>query len=74
MKKQKFDELGEQWLELRDVPKEGLFRLSSGSNAPVWVRGDYDRASKKYVCNKYDNYWYESGFGGKRKVYVGFEF
>ena len=41
--------------ELRNVKHGDFFRLSNSETAPVWVRGDYNRASKKFEAYKYDN-------------------
>lgn len=70
----KFDELPEQWLELRKVPQGGFFRLSSSETAPVWVRDEYDRTSRKYLAYKYDDVNHDALMKGSRKVYVGFIF
>lgn len=60
--------------ELRNVKHGDFFRLSNSETAPVWVRGDYNRASKKFEAYKYNdvNYWNE--FRGSRIAWVDFEF
>mgnify|MGYP004515512905 FL=1 len=60
--------------ELRNVKHGEFFRLENSETAPVWVRGDYNRSSKKFECYKYYdvNYWNE--FRGSRIVFVDFEF
>ena len=60
--------------ELRNVKHGEFFRLANSDTAPVWVRGDYNRASKKFETYKYNdvNYWNE--FRGSRIVFVDFEF
>ena len=60
--------------ELRNVKHGDFFRLSNSDTAPVWVRGDYNRASNKFEAYKYNdvNYWNE--FRGSRIVFVDFEF
>ena len=60
--------------ELRNVKHGDFFRLANSETAPVWVRGDYNRASKKFEAYKYNdgNYWNE--FRGSRVVFVGCEF
>ena len=60
--------------ELRNVKHGGFFRLSNSETAPVWVRGDYNRASKKFEAYKYDNVNYWNEFRGSRIVFVDFEF
>ena len=60
--------------ELRNVTHGDFFRLANSETAPVWVRGDYNRDSKKFEAYKYNdvNYWNE--FRGSRVVFVDFEF
>lgn len=60
--------------ELRNVKRGDFFRLANSETAPVWVRGDYNRSSKKFEAYKYYdvNYWNE--FRGSRIVFVDFEF
>lgn len=60
--------------ELRNVKQGEFFRLANSETAPVWVRGDYNRSSKKFEAYKYYdvNYWNE--FRGSRIVFVDFEF
>lgn len=74
MTQKKFNELPEQWLEMREIPFGGLFRLSNSESAPVWVRWDYYRSDGTYVCHKYDDVNHESSFTPTRRVWVGFEF
>lgn len=60
--------------ELRNVKQGEFFSLANSETAPVWVRGDYNRSSKKFEAYKYYdvNYWNE--FRGSRIVFVDFEF
>lgn len=44
------------------------------SSSSVWVRGSYDRSSKKYSCYKYDDVNHENFFKGDKKVFVDFIF
>lgn len=48
-----------QKIELRKLGRGDLFRLAGNDDAPVWVRDEYDRSERKYLCYKYDdvNYW-----------------
>lgn len=59
---------------LRNVKRGDFFRLTNSETAPVWVRGEYNRSSRKYECCKFDdaNHWNE--FSGSRVVYFDFEF
>lgn len=60
--------------ELRNVKHGEFFRLANSETAPVWVRGDYNRSSKKFEAYKYYdvNYWNE--FMGSRIVFIDFIF
>ena len=60
--------------ELRNVKHGEFFRLANSESAPVWVRGDYNRSSKKFEAYKYYdvNYWNE--FSGSRIVFIDFIF
>lgn len=40
----------------------------------VWVRGDYDKASKTYSCCKYSDANHEHFFRGTKEVYIDFYF
>lgn len=59
---------------LKNVKRGDFFRLTNSTTAPVWVRGEYNRSSRKYECYKYEdsNYWSE--FRGSRVVWIDFEF
>lgn len=48
-----------QKIELRKLCRGDLFRLAGNADAPVWVRDEYDRSEKKYLCYKWDdvNHW-----------------
>lgn len=60
--------------ELRNVKRGDFFRLTESETAPVWIRDDYNRSTRKYEAYKYDdvNHWGE--FKGARLVYVDFTF
>lgn len=60
--------------ELRRVKHGDFFRLSSSESAPIWVRDEYNRSTKKYEAHKCDNVNYWSEFKGSRLVYVDFVF
>ena len=48
-----------QKIELRKLGRCDLFRLAGNDDAPVWVRDEYDRSERKYLCYKWDdvNHW-----------------
>ena len=55
-----------QWFTLKPIeePKDNQ----------VWVRGDYDRVSKTYGANNFDDMNRERFFKGDKEVYVDFIF
>ena len=48
-----------QKIELRKLGRGDLFRLAGNDDAPVWVRDEYDRSERKYLCYKWNdvNHW-----------------
>ena len=65
-------------IKLKDVKKGDFFTLKpieEPSNNQVYIKGEYDRSEKKYLCNKWSDYL-GSGryFKGNKIVYVDFTF
>ena len=40
----------------------------------VYIRGEYDRGSKKYCCGRFDDISYSRDFSGNKEVYTEFTF
>lgn len=40
----------------------------------VYIRGDYDRASKKYICYKFSDVCSTREIKGNKEIYTGFTF
>ena len=40
--------------QVNKVNQGTYFKLRPTETAPVWVRGEYDKASKTYSCYKYE--------------------
>lgn len=59
---------------IKQLPKGEFIKLKDSESAPVWVRGDYDRASRSYSIYKFDDINHESFVRGSRSVFVGFTF
>ena len=59
---------------IKTLPKGEFFKLSESESAPVWVRGDYDRASRTYSSHKFDDSNHEKFLKGSRAVFTGFTF
>lgn len=62
------------YARLKDVKKGEFFRISPSDTAPVWIRDEYNRSTKKYECYKFDDMNHLGEFGGTRIVIVDFEF
>ena len=56
--------------ELRKVKEGDSFRLKDNEDAPLWVRGYYERSERKFEVYKYDNVNHESFMRRNRAVYV----
>ena len=67
-------------IKVKELKKGDFFTLKDVTdtafipNNIVWVRGEYDRSSKKYECYKYDDVSHFSYFKGDRKVFTEFTF
>ena len=59
---------------IRTLKKGEYFRLTPSDTAPVWVRGEYCRETKKYSTHRFDDVNYERLLGGDWIVYVDFTF
>ena len=51
-----------------------FFRLKDSETAPVWVRGGYLPACRKFSCHKFDDINHERLMNGDTSVFVGFTF
>ena len=60
--------------KIKNFKKGDYFKLQDKETAAVYVRGEYDRSTKKYSCYRYDDVAVERFFRGDKKVYVDFEF
>ena len=55
---------------IKQLKKGSLFKLKDTESAPIWVRGDYDRSSKKYSTYKYHNVFHKRFVKGDTEVFV----
>lgn len=60
--------------ELKTLKRGDFFKLSATASAPVWVKGDYDRTSRKYSCHRWDDSNDSRLMKGDRTVFIGFSF
>lgn len=43
-------------VNLKDVEVGDFFRFEDSKNAPLWIRGCYERISREYSCISFDDY------------------
>lgn len=60
-------------MQLKDVKQGSTLKLLKGSQA-VYIRGHYDRASKKYSLTRWDDINAERFMKGSTPVTTDFEF
>lgn len=65
MKKLKELKYGEYFI-LKDIPEP--------KESQVYIRGEYDRSSKKYLCGKFVDISYSRLLSGETTVYTEFTF
>lgn len=51
-----------------------LYEYGEPLSRSVYVRGDYDRSSKRYICHKFDDFNSTHLLKGDRVVYTDFVF
>lgn len=64
-------------MKIKDLKKGDYFTIKPIENpteSQVYVRGDYDRADKKYCCCKFSDINSERLFKGDKEVFVDFTF
>lgn len=64
-------------MKLKDVKKGDFFTLKAVENPTenqVYIKGDYDRATKKYSCIKFSDMNYERLLAGTKEVFTDFTF
>lgn len=48
--------------------------ISEPRESQVWIRGDYDRSTKKYECYRFDDMNTLNYVSGTKEVYTDFTF
>lgn len=66
-------------VRLDSLKKGEYFTLSNHDNQEVeswcvYVRGEYDRSTRKYICSSFDDVNHSRQFFGKTRVFVNFIF
>lgn len=59
----------EMKVKISELKRGDLFRMSESESAPLWVRGEYDKGSRKYSTYKYDDVCHERFMKGGREVW-----
>lgn len=57
-------------VQLSSVKRGDFVRLRCDENAPLWIRSDYERSSKKYSLTSYNDCCRELFRKGSSIVYV----
>lgn len=60
-------------IPVKSLNKGDFFKLKESAHR-VYVRGEYDRSTRKYACFAFDDVCYERLFKGEKLVCVGFTF
>lgn len=55
---------------VKDLRAGQMFKMVDNENAPTWIKGYYDRTTKKYECYKYDDTNHEQFLKGTREVFT----
>ena len=64
--------------KIKDLKKGEFFclrdpkYLDTMDESRVWIRGDYDRSTKRYECSRFDDLGNDSEYKGDKVVYTGF--
>lgn len=64
-------------MTIKELKKGDFFTLKPIENPTenqVYIRGDYDRATKKYSCSKFSDICAEREFKGDKEIFVDFVF
>lgn len=62
---------------IKDIKKGEYFTLTNiaePTDSQVYIRGEYDKATKTYSCCKFSDMNAERFFKGNKQVFVGFTF
>lgn len=46
-------EQSKNWKKINEIPKGGYFKIGNA----IYIRGDYDRSSRKYQVNSINDVW-----------------
>ena len=64
-------------MKIKELKKGDFFtkkELDSPKDSQVWIRGDYDRSSKRYECQRFDDASSFCYLPGTKEAFTGFVF
>lgn len=64
-------------MTVKDLKRGDFFTVKPIENPTekqVYIRGDYDRSTKKYTCTRFDDICCTRDFSGSKTVFVDFTF
>ena len=64
-------------MTIKQLKKGDLFtkrNISEPKDCQVWVRGEYDRSTGRYVCTRWSDFCDAQALPGNREVFVDFTF
>lgn len=64
-------------MKVKDLKKGEYFTikpLEEPKENQVYIRGEYDRSTKKYDCGRFDDISYSREFDGNKEVFTDFTF
>lgn len=66
-------------IKLRDLKEGDYFCLKSlgekeAKDSQIWIKGEYDKSSRKYSCTKFSDVNHEHLFDGNKLVFIDFIF
>ena len=64
-------------MKIKELKKGDFFtkkELDAPKDSQVWIRGDYDRSSKRYECQRFDDVSSFCYLPGTKEVFTGFVF
>ena len=64
-------------MKLKDLKKGEYFTIKPLENpkeSQIYIRGEYDRSTKKYDCERFDDISYSKEFDGNKEVFTEFTF
>ena len=64
-------------MTVKELKKNDWFTkkpIDEPRESQVWIRGEYDRSTKKYVCTRFDDICTTCLIRGDKEIYTDFTF